>query len=234
MKKKIQNIGLGTAIFLGIISISTTVLAAEPSLQTDIQKQSYAIGQQIGHNFKTQGLDVDLDVLKMSINDVLTGNKSQLTPQESQDALTQVQKNIAEKKNEQSMANKKTSDEFLAANKKKKGVITTDSGLQYMVVREGTGAQPKATDTVKVHYKGTLIDGKIFDSSYKRNAPVEFPLNRVIKGWTEGIPLMKVGGKSTFYIPSNLAYGPNGRPGIPGNSALIFEVELLDIVNKDK
>ncbi len=230
MKKTIHNIGLGVTALLSILCISTTVLAAEPSLQSDIQKQSYAIGQQIGQNFKAQGLEVDLDVLKMSINDVFAGKKSRLTVQEMQAVMKNLQRKIGEKKNEQNVANKKNGDEFLAANKKKKGVVTTASGLQYMVVKEGTGANPKATDTVKVHYKGTLVNGKIFDSSYERNAPAEFPLSRVIKGWTEGISYMKVGGKTTLYIPSSLAYGPNGRPSIPGNSALIFEVELLDIV----
>ncbi len=178
----------------------------------------------------SQGMKIDINVLKMSIQDAFDGKKSRLTQQEMQAAMASLQEKLAAEKKAQSIGNKKIGDDFLAANKKNAGVITTDSGLQYVVVKEGTGANPKATDTVKVHYKGTLIDGKIFDSSYKRNAPAEFPLNRVIKGWTEGIAYMKVGGKSTFYIPSDLAYGPKGPPGIPGNSALIFDVELLDIV----
>jgi FKBP-type peptidyl-prolyl cis-trans isomerase len=120
---------------------------------------------------------------------------------------------------------------FLEENAKKEGVKTTASGLQYKVDKEGTGKSPTATDTVKVHYKGTLLDGKEFDSSYKRNEPIEFPLNRVIKGWTEGVQLMKEGGKMTLYIPSKLAYGPSGTPGGPigPDETLIFEIELLQV-----
>jgi FKBP-type peptidyl-prolyl cis-trans isomerase len=120
--------------------------------------------------------------------------------------------------------------EFLEANGKKEGVTTTASGLQYKVIKAGSGANPKATDTVKVHYKGTFLDGKTFDSSYDRGEPISFPLNRVIAGWTEGVQLMPVGSTYEFYIPSNLAYGERGAPGaIPPNSTLIFVVELLDI-----
>jgi len=121
--------------------------------------------------------------------------------------------------------------EFLADNASKEGVKTTPSGLQYKVVTEGTGKSPAATDLVKVHYRGTLLDGTEFDSSYKRNSPAEFPLNRVIPGWTEGVQLMKEGGKSIFYIPSNLAYGERGTPGGPigPNQTLIFEIELLEV-----
>lgn len=121
--------------------------------------------------------------------------------------------------------------QFLAQNASQEGVKTTPSGLQYKVVKEGTGKSPKATDTVKVHYRGTLLDGTEFDSSYKRGEPIEFPLNRVIPGWTEGVQLMKEGGKSILYIPSQLAYGPRGTPGGPigPNETLIFEIELLEV-----
>ncbi len=129
----------------------------------------------------------------------------------------------------QSAAEKGT--KFLEENAKKEGVKTTASGLQYKIEKEGAGKTPSATDTVKVHYKGTLLDGKEFDSSYKRNEPIEFPLNRVIKGWTEGVQLMKEGGKVTLYIPSQLAYGPSGTPGGPigPDETLIFEIELLEV-----
>jgi FKBP-type peptidyl-prolyl cis-trans isomerase len=125
---------------------------------------------------------------------------------------------------------KKEGEDFLAANKSKEGVKTTASGLQYKVLKEGKGPKPKSTDTVKVHYRGTLLDGTEFDSSYKRGEPVEFPLDQVIKGWTEGLQLMPAGSKYQFWIPANLAYGEPGNRGIPPNSTLIFEVELLEIV----
>jgi FKBP-type peptidyl-prolyl cis-trans isomerase FkpA/FKBP-type peptidyl-prolyl cis-trans isomerase FklB len=131
-------------------------------------------------------------------------------------------------------ANKDKGEKFLAENKSKPGVKTTASGLQYLVLTEGKGKSPKATDTVTVHYKGTLIDGTQFDSSYDRGQPAEFPLDRVIKGWTEGLQTMKVGGKSRLFVPSDIAYGPQGRPGIPPNSTLIFDVELVDIAKPAK
>ncbi len=128
--------------------------------------------------------------------------------------------------------NSKIGEEYLQKNKGKEGIKVTKSGLQYKVLKEGAGIIPKATDVVKVHYRGTLIDGTEFDSSYKRNQPAEFQLNQVIPGWTEGLQLMKVGSKYQLTIPSNLAYGERGNQGIPGNSVLIFEVELLDVKQK--
>ncbi len=207
-----------------------TVHAKDAVLQTDDQKASYAIGQQIGQNMKTQGVSVDVDVLSMSIADVLAGKPSRLSPQEMQDALQKLQARMMAEEQKKGQKNKEEGDKFLAANKKKTGVKTTASGLQYETLKKGMGPLPKATDKVKVHYQGTLLDGTEFDSSYKRNQPAEFPLNAVIKGWTEGLQLMPVGSKYKFYIPSDLAYGPQGRPGIPPNSVLIFEVELLDIL----
>ena len=129
----------------------------------------------------------------------------------------------------QGKENKEVGEKYLAENKKKDGVVTLPSGLQYEVLKEGSGASPKASDTVTVHYRGTLIDGTEFDSSLKRNEPASFPLNGVIPGWTEGLQKMKVGGKNRLVVPSDLAYGPQGRPGIPPNAVLIFEVELLKI-----
>jgi FKBP-type peptidyl-prolyl cis-trans isomerase len=157
-------------------------------------------------------------------------NTPALSDQEMQDAMMSLQKEMQNKAAELGVKSKKEGEDFLAANKSKEGVKTTASGLQYKVLKEGKGPKPKSTDTVKVHYRGTLLDGTEFDSSYKRGEPVEFPLDQVIKGWTEGLQLMPAGSKYQFWIPANLAYGEPGNRGIPPNSTLIFEVELLEIV----
>jgi FKBP-type peptidyl-prolyl cis-trans isomerase len=204
----------------------------EPDLKSDKGKVSYAIGQQIGRQLKGSGLEIDAQTLGASIGDVLAGKESKLKPEEMQMALMNAQKSAMEKEQKSSADNVAKGQKFLDDNKAKPGVKTTKSGLQYQTITEGKGPAPKATDTVQVHYKGTLIDGTEFDSSYSRGQPAEFPLNGVIKGWTEGLQLMKVGGKSRFVIPSDLAYGPRGNSSIPGNSVLVFEVELIKIVKK--
>lgn len=201
-------------------------------LKTDDQKLSYAIGQQIGSGMKAQNIKVDTDILAASIKDVLNGTPSRLTPQEMQATMMKAQQNMQEKTAGVGKENKAKADKFLAENKAKKGVTTTASGLQYEVVTAGKGPMPKATDTVKVHYKGTLLDGTEFDSSFKRGEPATFPVNRVIKGWTEALQLMKVGSKWKLAIPPDLAYGEQGPPSIPPNSMLQFEVELISIEKK--
>lgn len=213
-----------------LLSIFITVanVTAAP-LDTDKQKISYAIGQQIGSQIKAQGVDIDIPTFTRSIEGAVQGKTSEMNPEQINAAMMKLRDNAMAKMQKESEENAGKGKAFLEENKKKEGVKVTASGLQYKVVKEGTGVQPKASDKVKVHYKGTLIDGTEFDSSYKRGQPVEFPLNGVIKGWTEGIPLMKTGGTSQFYIPAELAYGPQGRPGIPGNSVLVFDVELLEI-----
>lgn len=200
---------------------------------TDSQKMSYIIGTQIGGFSKQNELEVSEDLFLKGLNDVVKGNELEMSQEEISSIMTAFQEKATEKAQ---AAHKVASDEnsrqgqaFLESNKKKAGVKVTDSGLQYKVITEGKGANPKETDSVKVHYRGTLINGKEFDSSYKRNQPAEFALNQVIKGWIEGLQLMKVGGKSELYIPSELAYGLNAPPAIGPNQTLIFTVELLGI-----
>jgi FKBP-type peptidyl-prolyl cis-trans isomerase len=198
-------------------------------LSSDKAKTSYFIGQQVGKQLKQEKLDIDANVLAASISDVITGKESRLSQAEMTAVVEKLQASQSASSEAEGKANREKGNAFLSENKKKSGVKTTASGLQYEVMIEGKGVSPKVTDTVTVHYKGTLIDGTKFDSSYDRGKPAEFPLNGVIRGWTEGLQLMKVGGKNKMVIPSDLAYGPQGRPGIPANSVLIFEVELISI-----
>ncbi len=200
---------------------------------SESQKVSYIIGTQIGSFSKQSDLDMNLELFAQGFNSVVKGSKPAMTQEEISSCMASFQKKAQEKAQAVNMAkgteNIRKGLAFLGANKKKPGVKETASGLQYKVITNGDGAKPKATDNVKVHYSGTLIDGKEFDSSYKRNKPAEFGLNQVIKGWTEGVQLMNVGSKYEFYIPSRLAYGPNGPASIGPNQTLIFTVELLDI-----
>lgn len=211
--------------------------AAPPELKDLKQRASYAIGVRIGTNIKSDGLDVDLDMIARGIRDSAGEGKPVLTEEQLSAALNEFQQQLAAKQ-QQAMAaaadkNKKDGEAFLAANKGKEGVKTLPSGLQYKVVKAGTGAMPKATDEVTTHYRGTLIDGTEFDSSYSRGQPATFGVGQVIRGWTEALQLMKVGDKWELYIPSDMAYGPEGRqPAIPPHATLIFEVELLKIEGK--
>src|SRR6201997_173671 len=219
-----------------IVFISASVIAfpvfgqeKSPQLKNQKDKVSYSIGMQIGFNLGRQKVDINPDILAAGIKDALA-NKPQLTPDQVKDVMAQFEKDMEQKQKELGEKNKADGAKFLDENKKKPGVKTTASGLQYKVEKEGTGAQPKATDMVTVNYRGTLIDGTEFDSSYKRGQPATFPLNGVIKGWTEGLQLMKQGSKYQFFVPSNLAYGERSvGPDIAANATLIFEVELLDV-----
>lgn len=196
-------------------------------------KLSYALGMNMATGLKTSEIDVDIELFVKGFKDVLSSKKTALTENEARDLIMALQKDMQGKMQEKMKAqgekNKKDGDTFLAENKKKEGVKTLESGLQYKVVTEGKGKSPSATDTVTVHYKGTLTDGTEFDSSYKRNEPASFPVNGVIKGWTEALQHMKEGSKWQLFIPANLAYGEQGRPGIPPNSVLIFDVELIKV-----
>lgn len=214
-----------------VASVATLALVGcnKADLKSDKGQASYAIGQQIGKNLKAQNIEIDPTTLAASLKDAAAG-KSEMKDDEIQKAMMKLQEGAMKKQQEEGENNKKKSADFLEKNKSAAGVKVTASGLQYVVVTEGTGAVPKKEDTVKCHYTGTLIDGTKFDSSVDRGQPAEFPVGGVIPGWTEALQMMKVGSKYKLFIPAELAYGPSGRPGIPANSALIFEVELLDIV----
>lgn len=215
--------------------LGTACNGKKADLSSDKGKMSYMIGQQIGGQFKQSKMDIDPDTLAASIADAMAGKESRLSPAEVQAVVQKMQEAQKAEAEGEAKANLEKGAKFLEENKSKPGVIATASGLQYQVITEGKGPSPKATDVVKVNYLGTLIDGTKFDSSYDRGQPVEFPLNQVIPGWTEALQLMKVGGKNKLFVPANIAYGPQGRPPvIPGNSTLIFEVELLAIVKAAK
>ena len=208
------------------------------ALTTPKEKSSYAIGMNWGTGLHKQGIDVDSAALIQGMKDALAGSKTLLTEEEARAALMQLQSEMQAKQQEKAKqegeAGKKEGDAFLAANKGKEGVVTLPSGLQYKILKEGTGPKPTADDSVVCNYKGTLINGTEFDSSYKRGEPATFPVGGVIKGWTEALQLMPVGSKWQLFIPADLAYGPRGTPGGPigPNSTLIFEVELMSIKDK--
>jgi len=219
-----------------IIIVSASLLALplfgqekSPQLKDQKEKVSYAIGMNIGLNLSRQKVDINPDILAAGIKDAI-GGKPQLTQDQVKEVMGQFEKDMEQKQKTAGEKNKADGAKFLEENKKKEGVKTTASGLQYKLLKEGTGAQPKATDMVTVNYRGTLIDGTEFDSSYKRGQPATFPLNGVIKGWTEGLQLMKPGSKYQFFVPSNLAYGERSvGPDIAANATLIFDVELLEV-----
>ncbi len=195
-----------------------------------MDKLSYALGLNIGHQLKEMGLSDQLKVddYVSAITDVLNGNTPQIGMEEASKLLNDFFTELEEK---QRTAAKNEGERFLAENAKRPEVTVTPSGLQYEVLNEGTGRSPKATDTVRCHYHGTLIDGTVFDSSYQRNQPADFGLNQVIAGWTEGVQLMKEGAKYRFYLPYHLAYGEHGAGNsIPPFATLVFDVELLKVL----
>lgn len=201
-----------------------------------LEKSSYALGMNIGRSLKQQGIELDIAMFVEGMKTAAEGGKPKWTPAELAAAMEAFEKMVvakaSEKQNAAAAKNLQEGKDFLAANAKKEGVKTLPSGLQYEVVTAGSGASPKATDTVKTHYRGTLIDGTQFDSSYDRGEPATFPVGQVIKGWTEALQLMKVGDKWKLYIPSDLAYGERAPAEIGPNSVLIFDIELLGIDNK--
>jgi len=213
-----------------LMASSISIANAEEGLGSEKQKLSYAVGVQIGEDLKRNGMDIDASSVAMAIDDIMTGSKPKLTMEEMQTLFTDYQQREMAKKELASQANKAEGEAFLAENKDKDGVTVLPSGLQYKVITVGTGKQPTAESTVSVHYRGTLLNGAEFDSSYKREAPATFPVNGVIKGWTEALQLMKEGAKWQLFIPSDLAYGARGAGADIGpNSVLTFDVELLSV-----
>jgi FKBP-type peptidyl-prolyl cis-trans isomerase FklB len=215
---------------------ASIVVAEEKPVQLKDQKDkvSYSIGLDVGVTFKKQNLDINSDAFVAGLKDALSGKQPQMNEEQIKETMTAFQKEMTEResaKNKEAGAkNTAAGEKFLTENKAKEGVKTTASGLQYKVLKEGNGPSPKASDTVVTHYRGTLIDGTEFDSSYKRGEPATFPVSGVIKGWTEALQLMKVGSKYQLFIPPNLAYGERGAgQDIGPNATLIFEVELLEV-----
>jgi len=222
-------------VILGILFLVSQVNAQENLvLKNQKDKISYIIGMDIGTNLKKQSIDIDSNILAKGVKDALAGTKPLLTEQEIQETMVAFQKEMVAKQAEIGKKNKAEGEAFLAENKKKEGVKTLPSGLQYKVIKAGTGKKPKSTDTVTAHYRGTLINGTEFDSSYKRGQPATFPVSgNMIPGWTEALQLMEEGAKWQLFIPSNLAYGERGMGGVIGpNATLIFEIELISIQEK--
>ncbi len=216
-------------LFGPILLLLSQAASAEMELTTDKQKFSYTVGIQIGNNLK-QGGDVDIDALTQAIRDVYADTPYRLSTEEMQAVMQRFRDKEIEKRMEAAQSNRSKENEFLAQNREKAGVVVTDSGLQYKVINAGDGKKPKASDEVEVHYRGTLIDGTEFDSSYKRGESITLGLNNVIKGWQEALVLMPVGSKWQIYVPSELAYGERGAGAAIGpNETLIFDIELLEI-----
>ena len=230
------------AACLALLAFPAVSAEKKAELKTQKERVSYLLGADMGRKMKVelerQSVEVDPEVLARGIKDAFAGGELLMTDAELQELRVSIQSEMAQRNAERAKAlaekNRKDGEAFLAENRKKEGVKVTASGLQYKVITEGTGRSPGSADKVTVNYRGTLIDGTEFDSSYKRGEPASFALNQVIQGWTEGIQLMKVGGKSMLFIPSELAYAGRGTPGGPigPNAVLVFEVELLSIGEK--
>lgn len=214
------------------MAISSTAWSAD-EISSDIEKFSYAIGYQVGHGLKKDNIAIDSKAFATAIEDVLQGKQTRISIQEMQSAMNKMRDQLQAEKSAAMVKNQQAGDKFLAANKNKEGVTTLPSGLQYKIIKSGSGKTPTAMDSVQVHYEGTLLDGTVFDSSYKRGAPVSLSVSGVIKGWQEALQLMKEGDKWQLFIPSELAYGSNGAGGKIGPyETLIFDVELIKINQK--
>ena len=210
-----------------------------PALETQKEKESYSVGYQVGLSMKTDGVEVNFEKLIQGLQDAINGKEPRLSTEEMRTLIVDLKKRAREvqmrKIQEQVVENAKESEKFLAENKKKEGVKTTETGLQYKVLREGDGISPGPKDFVKVNYRGMFIDGKEFDSSYDKGEPARVKVDGVIKGWTEALPMMKAGSKWQLFVPPDLAYGRGGSgQKIPPNKVLVFEMELLAVEKGDK
>lgn len=217
-----------------ILFFDISAAAETPKIEDEKDKVNYSLGYQIGGDLKRQGVELQPELVVKGIQDALSGTDPLMSPQEMRTVLVDLKKRIEKTEREKRLKDKDKNlaegEAFLSENAKKEGVQVLSSGLQYRVVREGTGAVPKETDTVTVNYRGMHIDGTEFDSSFKRNKPASFRVDRVIRGWTEALQLMKEGAKWELFIPSKLAYGARGAgSGVPPNSTLIFEVDLISV-----
>src|SRR5699024_7762574 len=228
---KLHRLAASVAVLSLVLAGCDNQAAVSSELKTPAQKASYGIGLSMGKNLSQEGMDdLDSQAVALGIEDALSDTEQRLSDDELMEAFSFLQARAQERMNALNDEVAKAGADFLAENAKREGVITTESGLQYEVLTAAEGAQPKVSDVVSVHYTGTLLDGSVFDSSVERGESVEFPVGGVIPGWVEGLQLMSVGEKYKFYIPSELAYGPQSpTPAIPANSALVFEVELLGI-----
>jgi FKBP-type peptidyl-prolyl cis-trans isomerase FklB len=229
-----------SVIVIAALFVATTAFSQDKGqLKDERDKVSYSIGIDIGTTFKKQNMDINPEALLQGLQDATSGKEPKMTQDEMRNTMQAYSNTMREKQaaaaKEAGAKNLAEGEKFLAENKNKEGVKTTASGLQYKVIKEGGGPTPKETDTVETHYRGTLLDGTEFDSSYARNEPATFPVNRVIKGWTEALQMMKVGSKYQLFIPANLAYGERGAgQEIGPNSTLVFDVELLGIKNPEQ
>ncbi len=223
---------LGAGLLAGV-----AVAQDAPALKSPKEKLSYALGMDLGNQLRKQSIEVDAAIFTQGLKDAISAGKTLLTEEEARATITELQNELRKKQTEAAKVlgdkNKKEGDAFLAANKAKEGVVTLESGLQYKIMKTGDGKKPTADDTVVCNYRGTLIDGTEFDSSYKRNQPATFQVKGVIKGWTEALQLMPAGSKWQLFIPSSLAYGERGAGGSIGpNATLLFEVELISVKDK--
>lgn len=231
---KRQLLAILTTFTIVLLAIGCTAADKTPKLETLMDKVSYSIGLNIGKDFKTQNIEVNPELLARGIKDAISDTKPLLTDEEIQEAIGSFQQERMAEAEEMAKAagekNRQEGESFLLENAKKEGVVTLPSGLQYKVIEEGTGKSPEPGDQVTVHYRGTLVDGTEFDSSYERGEPVTFPVGGVIPGWTEALQLMKEGAKWQLFIPPSLAYGEKGAGQVIGpNSTLIFDVELISV-----
>jgi FKBP-type peptidyl-prolyl cis-trans isomerase FklB len=236
-----RAVSKGLFMLLCVLVLATPRLfAAEPAsaLETQKDRESYSIGYEVGLSMKTDGVEVDFDRLTQGLQDAINSREPRLTTDEMRKLIVDLKKKSREvqmrKLQEQALKNAQESEKFLEENKKKDGVKTTESGLQYRVLKEGSGVIPKPEDFVKVNYRGAFIDGKEFDSSYKKGEPIRIQADAVIKGWTEALQMMKAGSKWKIFVPPDLAYGRSGMPGrIPPDKVLVFDMELLSVEKGD-